>query len=42
MPAPLGFDHVHDRGPRGMLARWWLRRRTRRIRAALARTNTRR
>jgi len=35
MPAPLGYHHRDERGPRGWLARWWLRRRTRQVRAML-------
>lgn len=36
MTAPLGFSHRDDRGPRGMVARWWYRRRVRQIKAQLA------
>jgi hypothetical protein len=31
MTAPFGFRHVKERGPRGWLARWWLRRRVKQI-----------
>lgn len=39
---PWLFDHRDERGPRGLLARWWYARRVRRIKAALpARTPAR-
>ena len=31
MPAPWGYERQDERGPRGWLARRWLRRRTRRV-----------
>ena len=36
-PAPLGYEHRDDNSPRGWLARWWLRRRTNKVAAALDR-----
>lgn len=38
MPTPLGYTRRDDDGLRGWLARWWLRRRTERIRRALKQT----
>ena len=35
MSAPLGWDRRDDPGLRGAAARWWGRRRTRRVAAAL-------
>lgn len=35
MPAPLGYGRRHERGIVGVLARWWYRRRVRRVKRAL-------
>lgn len=35
MPAPLGYSRRNDPGLRGWLARWWYRRRVKRVRKAL-------
>lgn len=35
---PLGFNHRHDTGLLGALARWWYQRRVRQIRYAQMRT----
>ena len=36
MTKPWLFDHRHEHGLRGWVARWWYARRVRRITAALA------
>jgi hypothetical protein len=38
--APTGYSHRHDKGPRGMLARWWLAHRTKQVKKGLKKQRT--